>query len=133
MNWSVGAVFHMSGSFTKAYIRKQWRSGWWRRSGLGGTHALYSWQCLASAKGSEAHIPCSVAFPNAAQLGAFAYCINGTYWGEKRKYIILQSSRSQSPPPPSKSSPPHTNSSNRYRFYAYFSHSSISNAYVKGS
>lgn len=35
--------------------------------------------------------------------------------------------------PPSKSSPARANSSNRYRFYAYFSHSSISNAYVKGS
>lgn len=42
MNWSVGAVFHMSGNFTEAYIRKQRRSGWWRRSGFGSTHALYS-------------------------------------------------------------------------------------------
>ena len=31
------------------------------------------------------------------------------------------------------SSPPRTNSSNRYRLSAYFSHSSISNACVKGS
>lgn len=87
MNWSVGAVFHMSGSFAEAHIRKQWRSGWWRRSGLGGTHALYSWQCFASAEGSEAHIPCSVAFPNAAQLGACAYCISGTYWGGGEREI----------------------------------------------
>lgn len=55
--------------------------------------------------------------------------------GQKRKYIILSKQQItiyQSFPPPSKSSSPHTNSSNRYRFYAYFSHSSIANAYVKG-
>lgn len=106
----------------------------WRRSGLGGTSALYSWQCLASAKGSEARIPCSVAFPNAAQLGARAYCINGTYWAKKEIHNFVKVVDHNLPvlPSPFKIITPHTNSSNRYRLYAYFSHSSISNAYVKG-
>lgn len=87
------------------------------------------------AEGSEASMPCSVAFPSAAQLEAQAYCISGRYW-PKRKYIILSKQQIilyRCSLPPSQSSPPHTNSSNRYRLSAYFSHSSISNACVKGA
>lgn len=111
------------------------RSGWWRRSGLGGTSALYSWQCLASAKGSEARIPCSVAFPNAAQLGAQAYCINGTYWAKKEMHNFVQVVDHNLPilPSPFKNHHPHTLIALIDTDFMHISsHSSISNAYVKG-
>lgn len=94
---------------------------------------------------SEARTPCSVAFPKSAQLGASAYCISEKKHSKKKKKKGKKISKKKEtddfvevadrclPPLPSSLLQNRANSSNRYGFYAYFSRSSISNAYVKGS
>lgn len=122
IDWSAGAVFRMSGGFTpRQTSMKPWRSGWWRRSGLGGTYALYSWQCLASAKGNWKRVY-HAQWHFQMQLSWGPGLLHQWHIPGKEIHNFVKVVDHNLPvlPLPSKSSPTHTNSSNRYRLYAYF-------------
>lgn len=135
MNWSAGVAFCSNGGFTQADIRSLWGQG--DREGVGSAEHMHSLpDSVYAGRGKWSEHAMLSGISQRSSAGGLGLLHQWQILAEKEIHNfvkVVDHTLPMFPPPFLVLTPPHTNSSNRYRLSAYFSHSSISNACVKGA